>query len=79
VGDPSSVSTSIRKIKMTLRDQKEAEARLRKLMKSKEPMTKERALESLALMMAAGRVKIPSSGSGPQMDDETRPGRIKPF
>ncbi|MCS4089241.1 hypothetical protein FHT76_000830 [Rhizobium sp. BK176] len=52
---------------------------MRKLMKSKEPMTKERALESLALMMAAGRVKVPSSGSASPIDDEKRPGRIRPF
>jgi hypothetical protein len=64
---------------MTSKDRKEAEAQLIKMMKSKEPMTKERALESLALMMAAGRVKIPSSGSAPTIDDHDRPGRIKPF
>lgn len=64
---------------MTSKDQKDAEARLRKLMKSKGPMTKERALESLALMMAAGRVKVPSSGPQPSIDDVDRLGRIRPF
>jgi hypothetical protein len=64
---------------MTSKDRTDAEARLRKLMRSKEPMTRERALESLALMMAAGRVKVPSSGSAPSIEDEDRPGRIRPF
>ncbi|MBY3433625.1 hypothetical protein HFN89_05630 [Rhizobium laguerreae] len=64
---------------MTSNDKKTAETKLRKLMKSKEPMTKERALESLALLMAAGRVRIPSSGSGTPIEGEAREGQIKPF
>lgn len=46
-------------------DTKKSENGLRKLMSSREPMTKERALESLALMAASGRVSKPSSGGPP--------------
>lgn len=44
---------------------KGAEGRLRALMAEKSPMTKERAVESLSLMLLAGRVKKPSSGGPP--------------
>lgn len=44
---------------------REAEGRVVKLMKSKEPMTRETAMEGLAALLAAGRMKAPTKGGPP--------------
>lgn len=66
---PHDVTAFARKIELetsvTSTKQKTAEAALVEMLKSKEPMSKERGLEVLATMIRAGRVGAPTSGGPP--------------